>query len=233
MSKVMRIALEGEREEEVIVVKGPLGQAVTQALNVSLAKVDSVTGDPTIEGGTALESQAQDITVMQKLINTVNADPSEDAPEGIEIYGVNAAEVTPETVVEVVNDMDNSDDDHDYVVIADAAAPQNLTGEGETPAEVVDVNNPTPALEALRSAVKAKGGKFFFSLEEFKEEYLPDAGAANTGGGSQEPQPGVNKEPGNGGADGSGTDGESGAGTGKPALADGSTEQPGTQITEE
>lgn len=224
MSKVMRIALEGEREEEIIVVKGPLGQAVTQALNVSLAKIDSVTGLPTTEGGTALESQAQDITVMQKLINAVNEDPAEDAPEGIEIYGVNAAEVTPETVVEVVNDMDNSDDDRDYVVVADTAAPQNLTGEGETPNEAIDVNNPSPALEALRSAVQAKGGKFYFSLEELYEDYLGEDPA---------PIPGVEKTNGNEGADGSGTDGESGAGTSKPALADGSTDQPGTRPTEE
>lgn len=137
MKSIFKRALEGERIDETISVKGPLGEAMTQALNIAYAKVDPITGESTPDGA-ALESQAQDVAVMQKLINAVNND---DAPaDNVEIYAIGEQEVTPETVVEVVNDMAESKAD-EYVVIADAAAPQNEDGTGNTPEDVVDITD--------------------------------------------------------------------------------------------
>ena len=135
MKSIFKRALEGERIDETISVKGPLGEAMTQALNIAYAKTDPVTGELTTDG-TALESQAQEVAVMQKLINAVNND---DAPaDNVEIYAIGEQEVTPETVVDVVNDMADSKAD-EYVVIADAAAPQNEDGTGATPEDVIDI----------------------------------------------------------------------------------------------
>jgi hypothetical protein len=138
MRNVMRIALEGVREPEAIVMKGPLGQAMTNALNVAYAKTDPVTGEATVDGA-AMESQAQDVTVMSKLINAVNTTDDEDVKDGVEIYAVSEDDITPDTVVDVVNDMDDSDAG-DYVVIADASAPQNEDGTGEVAEDVVDLD---------------------------------------------------------------------------------------------
>lgn len=139
MSNVMRIALEGmEREPEAIVMKGPLGQAMTNALNVAYAKADPVTGEAQVEGA-ALESQAQDVTVMSKLINAVNTTDDQDIKDGVEIYAVSEDDIEPDTVVDVVNEMDDSKAG-EFVVIADASAPQNEDGTGEVKDDIVDLD---------------------------------------------------------------------------------------------
>jgi hypothetical protein len=139
MRNVMRIALEGmEREPEAIVMKGPLGQAMTNALNVAYAKTDPVTGEATTDGA-ALESQAQDVTVMSKLINAVNNSDDPDVKNGVEIYAVSETDIEPDTVVDVVNDMEDSKAG-EFVVIADASAPQNEDGTGEVQDDIVDLD---------------------------------------------------------------------------------------------
>lgn len=139
MRNVMRIALEGmEREPEAIVMKGPLGQAMTNALNVAYAKTDPVTGEATTDGA-AMESQAQDVTVMSKLINAVNTSEDSDVKNGVEIYAVSETDIEPDTVVDVVNDMEASKAG-EFVVIADASAPQNEDGTGEVAEDVVDLD---------------------------------------------------------------------------------------------
>lgn len=139
MRNVMRIALEGmEREPEAIVMKGPLGQAMTNALNVAYAKADPVTGEAQVEGS-ALESQAQDVTVMSKLINAINTTDDQDVKNGVEIYAVSEDDIEPDTVVDVVNQMDNSKAG-ELVVIADASAPQNEDGTGEVKDDFVDLD---------------------------------------------------------------------------------------------
>jgi hypothetical protein len=52
MKNIFQFALEGDRTEKTIVVKGPLGETITQALNAAYAKSDPVTGETTTEGGT-------------------------------------------------------------------------------------------------------------------------------------------------------------------------------------
>lgn len=149
MRNVMRIALEGmEREPEAIVMKGPLGQAMTNALNVAYAKVDPVTGKATVDGA-AMESQAQDVTVMSKLINAVNTTDDEDVKNGVEIYAVSENDIEPDTVVDVINEQEASNAG-EFVVIADAAAPQNEDGTGETPDDIVDIaGEEVVAIESL------------------------------------------------------------------------------------
>lgn len=192
MSKVMRIALEGVREPEAIVMKGPLGQAMTGALNVAYAKTDPVTGEATVDGA-ALESQAQDVTVMSKLINAVNTTDDEDVKNGVEIYAVTEDDIEPETVVDVVNDMDQSKAG-EYVVIADASAPQNEDGTGEVADDVVDLDaeevvaieslmetEETLALEAAgkdKKDIKVKKGGFHKWLGKSEDQPITAADIA-------------------------------------------------------
>jgi hypothetical protein len=193
MRNVMRIALEGmEREPEAIVMKGPLGQAMTNALNVAYAKADPVTGEAQVEGA-ALESQAQDVTVMSKLINAVNNSDDADVKNGVEIYAVSENDIEPDTVVDVVNSMDESKAG-ELVVIADASAPQNEDGTGEVKDDFIDLDaeevvaiesmletEETLALEAAgkdKKDVKVKKGGFHKWLGKSEDEKITPADIA-------------------------------------------------------
>lgn len=157
MKTLFQIAKEEQRSDDPIVVRGPLGESITQALNQVYAKVDPETGEPTPEGGAtddplferpALESQAQEVTVIQELVNAVNHSPSPAVQQGVDIYAVGADDVTPETVVDVINDMDDSP--REYVVIADVSAPQAIDGTGDVERKTIDLTDETPAIESIR-----------------------------------------------------------------------------------
>lgn len=134
MTSLLRRAMEGRIEPEVLVMKGPLGEAMTAALNVVYAKTDPVTGEEMTEGR-ALESQAQEVAIVQQLVNAVN-EKNVTEPRTVEVYAVSQDDVSPDTVVDVVGEIENSRAD-EYIVVADASAPSNLDGSGEVEDEVI------------------------------------------------------------------------------------------------
>lgn len=167
-TRVLRFALEGEQEEQTIAMKGPLGEAMTKGLNIAYAKQDEVTGEAKVDGA-ALESEQQDVTIMNRLINAVNGSEDEDLENGVDIYAVAEQDVTPDTVVDVSNEMDDNEggDDREFVVVADASAPSSTDGTGETEGDVIDLDAEEKVAEI---ELPAEGGEEAVALEsEIKE----------------------------------------------------------------
>lgn len=204
MSKNMfRMALEGDvvemssrPEEPTIVMSGPLSEIFTKALDVTYAKTAPAEG-----AGIAQESQAQDVTVMQKIIESINnnSEQAMQAPEhsgegGVEagfalptsgadlqVYGVAKADITSDDVVDVADALMNEDTESrpkDFVVVVDATLP-GANGEGSAPVEEVEYLS-----EAMESLTKRLGGRFYHSFEEFVEATVngeENEGADGTG----------------------------------------------------
>jgi hypothetical protein len=210
MSKSMfRMALEGETvemtsrpNEPTIVMSGPLSEIFTKALDVAYAKEPSQG-----EGVVATESQAQDVTVMQKIVESisnnqqqsvqpvseVNGEIGAPGAEGadLQVYGVAKADITDADVVDVADALMNEDSESrpkEFVVVVDGTLP-SVNGLGGAPKEEVEYLS-----EAMEALTKRLGGKFYRSFEEFVEGVVnPETDLGNGG---------------NDGADGVGTAGD-------------------------
>lgn len=174
---LFQLALEGDRSgEREIVVTGPMGQAFTNALNVAYAKRDPVTGEETLEGGvlegSAMESQAQEVSIMQQLISAVNQDPSPDLDEGLQIYAVDPSDVSPDTVADVVTEIQENPE-KEFVLIADDSTPQSTAGNGDLTEKTIEVNNEVALENDLpEEAEDAELKQFFGQFEEIATEAL-------------------------------------------------------------
>lgn len=175
-----------ENNELPVVMKGPLAEVMTQALNVAYAKKDQVTGTDTIQpetvvppevsatpiavtepaGDTAsLESQAQDAAMLQTLV-TAASGGNESMPDQnfMTLYGVDKNNVTSQDIIEVTQQIDAVNDPQDFVLIVDATRPSTNSETSGVPQErLVDVGL-APVLESL---VLTKGGRVFPSLVAF------------------------------------------------------------------
>jgi hypothetical protein len=198
MSKSMfRMALEGETvemtsrpNEPTIVMSGPLSEIFTKALDVAYAKADPVSGT----AGIAQESQAQDVTVMQKIVESINNnsqqatqavdEPGVDPRTGadLQVYGVAKADITSDDVVDVADALMNEDEDarpKEFIVVVDSTIP-GANGPGSAQSEEVEY-----LTEAMESLTKRLGGKFYRSFEAFVDGQVLDAegneGADGTG----------------------------------------------------
>jgi hypothetical protein len=187
MSKSMfRMALEGETvemtsrpNEPTIVMSGPLSEIFTKALDITYAKADPVSGT----AGIAQESQAQDVTVMQKIVESINnnSQQSLQAPAGgegqfekgyaaptsgadLQVYGVAKQDITDADVVDVADALMNEDAESkpkDFVVVVDSTIP-GANGPGSSQAEEIEYLS-----EAMESLTKKLGGRFYHSFEAF------------------------------------------------------------------
>lgn len=197
MKNIYAMALEGRTEVEreaieptqrTVVIAGPLSEQFTQELARQYAKTDPVTGnaqepDSAPAEKIAVESQAQEVTIMQNLVSNLSrgvAEPDKGAlnPEGgkITIYGVDEAEITPEDVVDVTGELAEQENPRDFVVII---KPEDETSNANTEtAPVAEVAEVEPAgaerqaarkatRAALESIVKKFGGSIYTSLESF------------------------------------------------------------------
>lgn len=157
MKRIFRYAREEHTKDGEITASGPLGVAITNALNKALAKTDPETGEKHPEGGAtdklawdrpALESEQQEASVIQELIDAVNESPDSTVQQGVDIYAVVADDVQPEDVVEVINSF--QDNPREVVVIADATAPDVMDGSGKPSLKQVQISGDARTLEALR-----------------------------------------------------------------------------------
>jgi Ni,Fe-hydrogenase III small subunit len=183
MSKSMfRMALEGEQidvtptrpNEPTIVMSGPLSEVFTKALDVAYAKAPQ-------EGAAVIaqESAAQDVTIMQKIVESINnnqqqatqpVDTAGAAPAGegadLQVYGVAKSDIQDSDVVDVADALMNEDETtrpKEFVVVVDSTIP-GANGMGSAPQEEVEYLS-----EAMESLTKRLGGKFYRSFEEFVE----------------------------------------------------------------
>lgn len=161
MNRIFRQALEAytpettdEESKDFIVMKGPLSELYTEALNKVYAKPDAVTG-------VATESQANDALMMQALASDVNTQTEEGADSKTTVYGVSAAAPTQDDLLDISKEFEGDDK---FVLIIDGTVPGPNSPEDAIPGERAEVL--TGAMEAF---VKALGGQVFHSLEEFAE----------------------------------------------------------------
>lgn len=153
-----------EGEDRTIVMRGPLADIYTQALNVAYAKEDPQAND--IQEPTAtLESQQMDAHVLQKLSAAISHDNVPPTDNFDTVYGVSRNEMTEQTVVDVTTELagkGSGPSTPDFYLIIDA---MNLGEGGGAPGESTEkIEQIGQALECL---VSAHGGKVFHSLQEF------------------------------------------------------------------
>lgn len=180
--RLLKYALEGIDEQQsnldnkTVVMKGPLAEVMTKALNITYAKDDPATGQSQVDEATgevkpALESQQQEVSLIQQLINSATAS---EAPmeHGVQVYGISRDDFNQQHLDEITLDLANDVNEEaspDYVVIVDGTRPS-------TNSEVAGVPEETLVkLESRAEAItKALGGRFYRSLEEFVESVDPE-----------------------------------------------------------
>lgn len=189
MSSIRKEFMLSLEDDQDIVVKGPLSDVYTQALNVAYKKDETGTtlmddkGQPvpiTVEEATAiqaevsdagnptavaaaLESAAIDVMVAQQLAEGMAPPEPTDAFQTV--YGVAKDAVNNETIVEVSQELVEADDASSVAIIIDeAAVDPNSTAQTGLPEQQVEVI--TAALECL---AEAHGAKVYRSLKEFAQ----------------------------------------------------------------
>jgi hypothetical protein len=170
--KLLRRALEDNESsgqdgaEQTIVMKGPLAEVYTNALNVAYAKDNpNAETQPTEEQVAAMESQQMDVEVMQKLYAAVadnNAPPTNNFQT---VYGVSRDEVSEDVVVDVTKELAQlsaQQDEAEFILIVDATQPSTNGEQHSNPVERVEQLG-----AALETIVEAHGGRVFHSLKDY------------------------------------------------------------------
>lgn len=142
-------------EKDTVVMKGPLSDIYTNALNIAYAKT------PTPEGEVAQESQANDQLMLQALAEDLQGESSDQTGGQTTVYGVSAQDVGPQDVINISQTY-AQDPDEKVVLIIDGVQPGPNSPDDTIPAERVEV-----LTTALESIVKVHGGHVYRSLGEF------------------------------------------------------------------
>ncbi|WP_233875034.1 hypothetical protein [Paraburkholderia adhaesiva] len=155
----------------------PAAQVVEQGSGDRTGAGDEQPHSPSHAPSHALESQANDALALAQLINNVEL-ASTDAQSGAAgtiagttVYGVSAADVKPEDIVEVSQDLaergQHGAGPENYVVVMDATQP-SVNGS--------DNSNPEPRVvelgQALETLVHAYGSRVYPSLEAFAKDWM-------------------------------------------------------------
>lgn len=160
MSSLLRRAMESEAakvEEKTVEMKGPLAAVYTEALNQAYAKSENPEADTP-----ALESQAIDAMIAQSLARYTA--PEEQEAAAVTVYGVSEADVSEQTVVDVVSEVAGKEDEGEFYLIIDATNPSANGENSSAPSEqFVRLGG------ALECIVESFGGKVFRSLAEFAQ----------------------------------------------------------------
>lgn len=168
---LLRRAMEGEdtnlpEDSQTIVLKGPLSDSFTHAINMAYAKKDESATDDA--GSVGLESAAIDSMVMARLAQQMSTGSSTPTTKYQTVYGVGQGQITNDNVVEIVKDLAEEPESGlertrgDYILIIDGTKPDDNSEVSGAPVETYQ-----PLQSALESMVLAYGGKVFHSLEEF------------------------------------------------------------------
>jgi hypothetical protein len=142
----------GSPEKDMVVLKGPLAVQFSEALARIYNKHASDRQEEAQEeeSAAALESQANDALTMQELASNIQVMSQDEAPDNsTTVYGVDAADVKPEDVVEVSQDLDGwSGETPDFVLVMDTDK-ASVNGQGGSSNAVPEINQYGQALEAM------------------------------------------------------------------------------------
>jgi len=153
LSQNLRRALEeADAGSQPIKLNGPLGNALTEALQQEYGKKE-----PDEENKPALESQQLDNSAMVKLVSLLTTEEKPQNQSALQVYGVSEAEMTEQDVVNVTNDIASMplDGRDDYVVVIEESP------EGEVAPKAKDL------VTAVEAYARAAGCKVYPSLEAF------------------------------------------------------------------
>jgi hypothetical protein len=150
-----------ETGEASVVMKGPLSQVFTEALNSAYAKTDPITGSA------AMETAAQDTQYMQQLVKDLLPEADEDNAETV-VYAVSPAQIDQQVVIDITKEAANQGSDdrrgrYDFVVIIDGTQPGANSEGGSAPKERLAQFMET----SLECIAECHGIKVYRSLEEF------------------------------------------------------------------
>jgi hypothetical protein len=143
MSRLFRAALENANSSaQTLVMQGPLGGMITQALNAKFSK-EAPEGDaaavaeptedvniPALESfNHALETQAIDAMMMSRIAQAIAPNP--EPASVLTVYGVSEKETTPEDVVEVAKlvGADDTPENQEFALIIDGNGPQGASAD--------------------------------------------------------------------------------------------------------
>lgn len=163
---MLRAALESEEEEQPgeqsIVMKGPLAEIYTNALNVAYAKDDPL---EVVEQTAALESAAIDVMMAQQLAKAMSTDEDSSPTDAFQtVYGVSKDAVSDEIIVDVTSELASPERNGEFALIIDGTQPgDNSTGTSLPEERMVELS------AVLEGLVEAHGGKVYRSLKEFGE----------------------------------------------------------------
>ena len=167
-AKAMTHQVEGEIPEgkdNMVVLDGALSTIYAKALNAAYAKVDPVSGQPQdkanpppqnvdnkMGGNVGVESQALDYyNAAQSMSDTAPAKPKTDGDQIVNVYtyGTQQKPVTPQEVIQVVQELTSAEIPSDFVFVTGAMGPtdQSPVG-GET--------NSMIAIESFTIIVKTR-----------------------------------------------------------------------------
>jgi len=120
----------------------------TESIDFSIESFDNI----------IMETQQMDITVMNKLLNDMNASSAPPTDNFQTVYGVSKDAVTEEDVIAVTSEVVNTPTDSEFILVLDAVTPSTATDIVEE--KIVEIN---AALECIASAY---GVKVFNSLKD-------------------------------------------------------------------
>ncbi|EKD22633.1 MAG: hypothetical protein ACD_84C00031G0004 [uncultured bacterium] len=164
LRRILNVAMEDSiAEDQTVVMKGPLSEVFTQALDIAYAKetpADIDTDEP--QTVAVLESQQMDVAVMRKLTEAMR---NTDAENVQTVYAVSKDAVEEQTIVDVSSELVNKPEGNDFVLIVDAVGSGAIDPINQPTMRTVELTN---ALECL---VTAHGGKIFTSLEAYAASY--------------------------------------------------------------
>lgn len=167
ITRMLRRAMEDRDDaadsEKTVVMKGPLAEVFTKALNIAYAKPDPVTDD------VKMESQEQDASVLQSKMKAmaalvINKPPTEAMTNagGVTLYGVANGEATDDDIVAITQDLANTRPENGrFILIVDGSQGSTSDTDLKSNPEMVRMES------AMESMVKAHGGRVFHSLEEY------------------------------------------------------------------
>lgn len=170
------IPIEGSRIDEyeqkrTFVFKGPLSEAMTQALQVAYNKEDPIESEPSDNESenVAMESAAQDQQLLQQLLDRVAPEDAQDADNVTVVYGFPNNSVTSGDVTEITEMFQASADagenvGDEFAIVIDGTDIKD----GELVNDEPKVVNLSAALESIANSY---GVKVYRSLADVMRNY--------------------------------------------------------------
>jgi hypothetical protein len=165
MKSMLAQALEGEAvvqavspDEQTIMMKGPLAEIYTRALDIAYAKPDPLTGE------SVMESQQMDVAMLQKLATSLSGVAPMPTNNFQTVYGVSRDAVDKTVVVNITKEITNPENvGRDFFLIIDGTQPGANSDVSSAPVETMRM------IDALECLVESHGGKVFTSLQQFAD----------------------------------------------------------------